>query len=245
MAWSRRGFAQGVLILGQPVADAQAALSVLEGRLRSGLQAPVEVFATAGAFRTAHAQSEDLFVQGCMPRTSCSRWSCGGWHSGWLGVPGPEWMEATARPGWSPATGDSMPSKSYVRPFSAAAERCGRVNPPSRRCEGTRLESDWLDSPRAEGRDLLARAEAFGMSSNAQSEVSRARLVHRYGLSVAQLLRPPDPPWKETDGLAMEAVGEAVRGLVSRGRCDSAVVRRAAPAMTTRAATTGGDRART
>lgn len=60
--------------------------------------------------------------------------------------------------------------------------------------------------------DLLARAEAFGMSSNATSEVSRARLVHRFGQPVAQLLRPPDPPveWAPAPGLVLEAVDEAL-----------------------------------
>ena len=66
--------------------------------------------------------------------------------------------------------------------------------------------------------DLLARAEAFGMSSNAQSEVSRARLVQRYGLSIAQLLRPPDPPveWGVPDGLVLEAVGEGLAAALGR-----------------------------
>src|SRR5262245_21552461 len=42
--------------------------------------------------------------------------------------------------------------------------------------------------------DLLARAEAFGMSSNATSEVSRAQLVRALGMERALELRPPDPP---------------------------------------------------
>ena len=65
--------------------------------------------------------------------------------------------------------------------------------------------------------DLLARAEAFGMSGNAQSEVSRARLVQRHGFEAAQLLRPPDPAvaWSVPPGLNLEAVDEALAGALS------------------------------
>ncbi len=65
--------------------------------------------------------------------------------------------------------------------------------------------------------DLLARAEAFGMSGNAQIEVSRARLLERYGLETAELLRPPDPPvaWGAPPGLILEAVDDALAGALS------------------------------
>jgi penicillin amidase len=66
--------------------------------------------------------------------------------------------------------------------------------------------------------DLLARAEAFGMSGNAQSEVSRARLVARYGLRTAQLLRPPDPhvEVEVPAGVVLEAVGAELAASLAR-----------------------------
>ena len=55
--------------------------------------------------------------------------------------------------------------------------------------------------------DLLARAEAFGMSGNAQSEVSRARLVQRYGITRRSSCGPPILPWRGACPRAWSARG--------------------------------------
>jgi penicillin G amidase len=62
--------------------------------------------------------------------------------------------------------------------------------------------------------DLLARAEAFGMSGNAVSEVTRARLMQALGPDLARRLKPTDPPIAVVPppGLDLSAIDAGLQG---------------------------------
>lgn len=211
-------------------AEAHAALSPLEGRLSArGLQAPVEVVRDRWGIPHIYAKNEDdlFFAQGYVQaqdrlfQMELWRRQTQGRLSEFLGA---EWVERDRMTRLvTRYRGDlDVEWASYGPTVRRAAERfvagvnahieAVRSRPP--------VEFGLAGfSPEAwKAEDLLARAEACGMSSNAQSEVSRTRLVHRYGMAVAQLLRPPDPSvaWGVPEGLVLEAVGDDLAAALGR-----------------------------
>ena len=210
-------------------ARARAALPQLEGRLSvPGLGDKVEVVRDRWGIPHIYARSEDdlFFAQGFV-QAQDRLFQMELWRRQTQGrlaeLLGPEWVErdrltrlVTRHRGnldeeWrSYGPGMRRVAERFVAGINARVDQLGPRPPLEFTLAGLRPEH-WAPE------DLLARAEAFGMSGNAQSEVSRARLVQRHGLDTAQLLRPPDPPvaWGVPAGLRLEAVDEALAGALS------------------------------
>ena len=205
-------------------AEGQAALSTLEGKLSvRGLRAPVEVIRDRWGIPHIYAQSEDdlFFAQGYVQaqdrlfQMELWRRQTQGRLAEFLGA---GWVERDRMTRLVTRYRGDLDAewRSYGPTVRRAAERFVAGVNAQVEAVSTRPPLEFsLAGFRPEpwkAEDLLARAEAFGMSSNAQSEVSRARLVQRYGQKTAQLLRPPDPPvdWGVPEGLVLEAVGEGL-----------------------------------
>jgi penicillin amidase len=203
---------------------ARAALSKIEGRLVApGLRAPVEVLRDKFGIPHIYARSEDdlFFAQGYV-QAQDRLFQMELWRRQTQGrlaeLLGPSYVERDRLTRLVTRYRGDMAAEwaSYGPTVRRAAERFveginAHVAEIARR-PPLEFGRAGLSLERWSAEDLLARAEAFGMSSNATSEVSRARLVHRFGMPVAQLLRPPDPPvaWGVPDGLALDAVDEAL-----------------------------------
>ncbi|HVQ31957.1 MAG TPA: penicillin acylase family protein [Vicinamibacteria bacterium] len=208
---------------------ARAALSQIEGTISlPGLGDKVEVVRDRWGVPHIYARSEDdlFFAQGFV-QAQDRLFQMELWRRQTQGrlaeILGPEWIErdrltrlVTRYRGnldveWaSYGPGMRRVAERFVAGVNACVDHFGRRPPLEFSLAGLHPEH-WAPE------DLLARAEAFGMSGNAQSEVSRARLVERHGIDTAQLLRPPDPPvaWSVPPGLQLDAVDEALAGALA------------------------------
>jgi penicillin G amidase len=185
---------------------ARASLPQTSGRLAlSGLRAPVEVRRDRWGIPHIYATTvEDLFFAQGFVQAQDRLFQMEIWRRSTRGrlaeLLGPDWVErdrltrlVTRYRGDREAEWTSYDPEakgivaSFVRGVNAHIALLAERRPLEVERAGIRLEP-WAPE------DLLARAEAFGMSSNATSEVSRAQLVRSLGLAGALELKPPDPP---------------------------------------------------
>jgi penicillin G amidase len=184
---------------------AKDSLARISGTLEvQGLAAPAEVIRDRWGIPHIYARSEDdlFFAQGYV-QAQDRLFQMELWRRQTQGrlaeLLGPDWVDRdrltrlVARPRgdldveWaSYGPGMRRVAQRFVAGINAYVDGL-RNRPPLEFALAGLLPEHW--SPE----DLLARAEAFGMSGNARNEVARARLVHRFGRKTAGLLRPPDP----------------------------------------------------
>jgi len=203
---------------------ARASLARIEGKIEArGLAAPVEVIRDRWGIPHIYARSEDdlFFAQGYV-QAQDRLFQMELWRRQTQGrlaeLLGPDWVERdrltrlVTRPRgdldveWaSYGPGMRRVAERFVAGINAYVDGLRNRSPLEFALAGLALEH-WS------AEDLLARAEAFGMSGNAQSEVARVLLLHRFGRTTAGLLRPPDPPvaWDTPPGLVVEAVDDGL-----------------------------------
>ncbi len=212
------------LAAGGPAPDiaarAVAALAQTSGTLRvAGLSAPVEVVRDRFGIPHVYAKSaDDLFFAQGFVQAQDRLFQMELWRRGGQGrlaeLLGPDVVERDrlvrlvgryrgdlGREWESYGPGARRIAERFVAGVNACVASLGGRLPLEFALAGMKPER-WSSA------DLLARAEAFSMSGNAVSEVTRARVAQALGLETALRLAPPDPrvPVALPEGLDLAAI---------------------------------------